>query len=79
MKVSALTRSTKTEVAQYSLKATEILYRDLFVYANQSGELSFINNSILVNLGLIKVRIKICNFYYLFGNYKNYDESRLVK
>lgn len=69
MKVSALTRSTKTEVAQCSLKATEILYRDLFVYANQSGELSFINNSILVNLGLIKVRIKICNFfYYLFGN-----------
>lgn len=70
MKVSALTRSTKAEVAQCSLKATEILYRNLFVYANQSDELSFINNSILVNLGLIKVRIKILiSFIYVLGRY----------
>lgn len=56
MSVSALCRNLKPLVTQCAFKATELLYRELFVYAQQSDELSMVNNSILVNLGLIKVR-----------------------
>lgn len=59
MKVASLSRDVKSDVAESSLKCTELLYKDLFIWAQQSDKTSIMNNSILVNLGLIKVDIKI--------------------
>ncbi|KAG5895121.1 hypothetical protein JTB14_008558 [Gonioctena quinquepunctata] len=54
MKVSCLSNNTKPEVADSSLKCSETLYKDLFLWAQNTDKTSLINNSILVNLGLIK-------------------------
>ncbi|CAH1155792.1 unnamed protein product [Phaedon cochleariae] len=54
MKVSTLSNDTKPEVADSSLKCSEFLYKDLFTMAQKNDQTSLVNNSILVNLGLIK-------------------------
>lgn len=65
MKVASLSKDAKSEVAESALKCTELLYKDLFIWAQQSDKTSIVNNSILVNLGLIKVTIKvILSFYF---------------
>lgn len=54
MKVSALSNNTKPEVAVASTECSEKLYKNLFIWAQKTDKLSIVNNSILVNLGIIK-------------------------
>ncbi|XP_056634037.1 ran GTPase-activating protein 1 [Diorhabda sublineata] len=54
MKVSALSNNTRPEVAKISTECAEKLYKNLFIWAQKTDKLSIVNNSILVNLGIIK-------------------------
>lgn len=53
MKVSALTVSPKID--KLALEVSEKLYRELFVWSQKVGNISDVNNAILINAGLIKV------------------------
>lgn len=53
MKVSSL--CTQSSVSQEALDCTNSLYRELFSWAKSGNNLSLVNNSLLVHLGLIKV------------------------
>uniref|UniRef100_A0A1B6KVR9 Ran-GTPase activating protein 1 C-terminal domain-containing protein n=1 Tax=Graphocephala atropunctata TaxID=36148 RepID=A0A1B6KVR9_9HEMI len=52
MKVSGLT--TERSVAQAAMDCANTLYRELFTWATAHDNLSLVNNSLLVHLGLIK-------------------------
>ncbi|KAJ8927709.1 hypothetical protein NQ314_019797 [Rhamnusium bicolor] len=54
MKVASLSNNTDSEVAETSLKCTELLFKDLFIWSQLTDKTSVVNNTILVNLGLIK-------------------------
>ncbi|KAL1517043.1 hypothetical protein ABEB36_000860 [Hypothenemus hampei] len=55
MKVTALSdNDSESEVTESASKIAENLYKELFVWAQKHDALSTVNNSILVNLGLIK-------------------------
>ncbi|XP_050295761.1 ran GTPase-activating protein 1-like [Anthonomus grandis grandis] len=54
MKVAALSDSSIPKIAQLSTKITENLFKELFSWCQKNDMLSIVNNSILVNLGLIK-------------------------
>lgn len=56
MKVTALSDNNKPPVGEQAAKVGEKLYKALFELAEQHKSLSLVNNSLLVNLGLIKVR-----------------------
>lgn len=54
MKVSSLTASGTPEVEQAALMCSNVLYTELFQWANINNKLTLVNNSLLVHLGLIK-------------------------
>ncbi|XP_019766376.1 ran GTPase-activating protein 1 [Dendroctonus ponderosae] len=54
MKVTALSDNNKPPVGEQAAKVGEKLYKALFAWAEQHKSLSLVNNSLLVNLGLIK-------------------------
>lgn len=62
MKVSALCGSGYMNVRIKAEYVTDALYMRLFSYATNSDKISNLNNTLLVNLGLIKVR-------YIFHSY----------
>jgi len=64
MKVSALCDSGYINVRIKAESLSDALYAKLFSYAVENDQISNLNNALLVNLGLIKVR-KIKNYYYL--------------
>lgn len=53
MKVSALI--TEEQVTKFVLNCSELLYKELFMWAQKNDKLSLVNNALLVHLGLIKV------------------------
>lgn len=55
MEVAGLSTSTNERVAEASLKCAELLYRELFTWAQKRDSVSELNNVLLVQLGLIKV------------------------
>ena len=61
MKVSALCGSGYMEIRMEAEKVTENLYSHLFETAFENNEQQILNNSLLINLGLIKVNA----FFYL--------------
>lgn len=64
MKVSALCGSGYMNVRIKAESLSDALYTKLFSYAVENNRISNLNNALLINLGLIKVR-KIMNYYYL--------------
>lgn len=58
MKVSALCGSGYMNVRIKAESLSDVLYAKLFSYAVENDQISTLNNALLVNLGLIKVRIK---------------------
>ncbi|KAJ8925020.1 hypothetical protein NQ315_001186 [Exocentrus adspersus] len=56
MKVAGLSTDKDAAVAESALKCTELLYKDLFIWSQQEDKTTIVNNSILVNLGLIKTK-----------------------
>ncbi|CAG9859602.1 unnamed protein product [Phyllotreta striolata] len=54
MKVSALSTNFNKEVADSSMECADKLYKDLFNWAQEANKISIVNNTLLVNLGLIK-------------------------
>ncbi|CAH0547740.1 unnamed protein product [Brassicogethes aeneus] len=58
MRISALSTSARPEVAEAAFKCTEQFYKELFVWAQKYDNISIVNNSLLVNLGLIKCEDK---------------------
>lgn len=63
MKVAALSISSDKNVAESASKCAELLYRELFTWAQKSENISHLNNTLLVHLGLIKVRYQIMSVY----------------
>jgi hypothetical protein len=57
MKVSSLSVSTSEETKQAALSCSDALYRELFKWAEEQEQSSIVNNSLLVHLGLIKVKL----------------------
>lgn len=55
MKVSALCGSGYGDVRVEAEKLTDLLYADLFAYATSTNQTSTIDNTLLINLGLLKV------------------------
>lgn len=55
MKVASLNDNSKSNVAETSQEVTDSLYKYLFSWAQKNDKLSQVNNSLLVNTGLIKV------------------------
>lgn len=66
MKVSALCGSGYINVRIKAESLSDALYAKLFSYAVENDQISNLNNALLVNLGLIKVR-RIKNYYYLYA------------
>lgn len=56
MKVSALCSSGYMDVRQPAEQVTERLYSEVFTNAVKQDRVSRLNNALLVNLGLLKVR-----------------------
>lgn len=54
MKVSSLAASGVPEVKQVAMMCSNVLYRELFKWANVNDKLPSVTNSLLVHLGLIK-------------------------
>ncbi|XP_076272930.1 ran GTPase-activating protein 1-like isoform X2 [Rhynchophorus ferrugineus] len=54
MKVASLSDNSEPDVAQTSQRVTDTLYENLFTWARKKDVLSHVNNSLLVNTGLIK-------------------------
>lgn len=65
MKVSALCGSGYMNVRIKAESLSDALYAELFSYAVENDQISTLNNALLVNLGLIKVR-KIKKYILLF-------------
>lgn len=66
MKVSALCGSGYINVRIKAESLSDALYAKLFSYAVENDQISNLNNALLVNLGLIKVRkIKTLLFMYV--------------
>lgn len=66
MKVSALCGSGYMNVRIKAESLSDALYAKLFSYAVENDQISTLNNALLVNLGLIKVRkIKYILFIYV--------------
>lgn len=57
MKISALGTNVITNVDDACLQCTEFLFKELFTWAQQTKNISTINNNLLINLGLIKVKM----------------------
>lgn len=55
MKVAAFGASTNEKVVEEIIRCCELLFKELFTSGHKTDNLSLINNSMLVNLGLIKV------------------------
>lgn len=62
MNVSALCGSGFFDVRIKAETLTDILYAELFAFAVKYNQITILNNSLLVNLGLIKVSILIVYF-----------------
>lgn len=62
MKVSALCGSGYMNVRVKAEFLSDALYAKLFSYAVENNKISSLNNALLVNLGLIKVRKINTNF-----------------
>jgi hypothetical protein len=56
MKVSSLSASSSDVIKQAALLCSDALYRELFKWAEEQDQSSIVNNSLLVHLGLIKVK-----------------------
>lgn len=66
MKVSALCDSGYMDVRIKAEFVSNALYASLFAFAVENDQISSLNNALLVNLGLIKVRyIKSCTMIVL--------------
>lgn len=63
MKVSALCDSGYMNVRIKAEFLSDALYAKLFSYAIENDQILTLNNALLVNLGLIKVRQKMSNIY----------------
>jgi len=56
MKVSALCGSGYMDIRIKAESLSDALYAKLFSYATENNQIAILNNVLLVNLGLIKVR-----------------------
>lgn len=68
MKVSGLCKSTDEIIKQSALSISRKIYKELFSWSKNENINSLVNNTLLVNLGLIKVMnlklvILIMQFY----------------
>lgn len=54
MKIAAL--GNNKQIEDDVVACCELLFKELFTYGQKTDKTSIINNSLLVNLGLIKVR-----------------------
>jgi hypothetical protein len=57
MKVSSLSAYSSAETKQAALSCSDALYQELFKWAKEKEQCSIVNNSLLVHLGLIKVKL----------------------
>lgn len=71
MKVSALCDNGYMNVRIKAEFLSDALYAKLFSYAIENDQILNLNNALLVNLGLIKVRQKMRNYYLFGGNKKS--------
>lgn len=55
MKVSGLCKSTDEIIKQSALSISRKIYKELFSWSKNENINSLVNNTLLVNLGLIKV------------------------
>lgn len=62
MKVSSLANSNKENVSKLALNCSEMLYKELFTWSEKNNNSCVVNNTILVHLGLIKVKWQIYFF-----------------
>lgn len=66
MKISAFSVCKKSNITDAVIVCCELMYRELFTWAQENNNIPIVNNSLLVHLGLIKVHIIlafICNIY----------------
>jgi hypothetical protein len=56
MKVSSLSASSLEVTKQAALSCSDTLYKELFRWAVEQAQSSLVSNSLLVHLGLIKVK-----------------------
>ncbi|XP_075216901.1 ran GTPase-activating protein 1-like [Lycorma delicatula] len=54
MKVSSLSNSNNSTIQSASLACSDALYQEMFRWASSKDQLSLVNNSLLVHLGLLK-------------------------
>lgn len=57
MKIAALSVSKKNNVTDAAIVCCELMYREMFTWAQENNNIPNVNNSLLVHLGLIKVHI----------------------
>lgn len=62
MKVSGLCKSSDKTITQSATNIAVKLYKELFIWSKNEKKNSLLNNTLLVNLGLIKVFLSIIEF-----------------
>lgn len=62
MKIAALGANPEKKIREDVINCCELLFKELFTNGHKTEQIPLITNSILVNLGLIKVRSLFLNF-----------------